>query len=183
MNDAQVIGAKYFGNNYLKSDMGRYCPCGQVMSLGHILIGCTSYKLQPLLEVMLNTLKEVSPHSAFRTLHPDEWGISLWYPLLALRMLEETALPIFKGRKTMLKALKKSRPKREWIIGNYYWMLWKWCMKEIHEDKFKFMPMFCVTLLREALLRPCPALDRAEMPDGAEQAPLAKVRLTDNAYS
>ena len=38
MNDAQVLGAKYFGTNYKKSDMGRICLCGQVMSLGHILL-------------------------------------------------------------------------------------------------------------------------------------------------
>ena len=35
----------------------------------------------------------------------DEWGSSPWYPLLAMRALEESALPIFKGRKKILKGL------------------------------------------------------------------------------
>ena len=99
----------------------------------------------------------MSPDDTFKTLHPDEWGYSLWYPLLALRAIEEAALPVFKGRKAILKALKKSRQRREWIIGNYYWALWKWRMKEIHEEKFKFVPRLCTELLRKTLLTPIPA--------------------------
>jgi len=119
---------------------GRVCPCGCIMSLGHILLGCSKYNLQPLLTILLAALEAVSPATAIRTLHPDEWGSSPWYPLLALCTIEELALPIFKGRKKMLKMLKNTRPKREWVIGNYYWMLWKWRMKEIHDDGFKFVP-------------------------------------------
>lgn len=75
MNDALVLGNKYFGTKYEKSDMGRTCPCGHVMSLGHILLGCSKYDLQPLLTTLLDALKTVSPVSMFRTLHPDEWGL------------------------------------------------------------------------------------------------------------
>jgi len=89
---------------------------------------------------------------------------------------------IFKGRKKMLKALKLSRPKREWLIGNYYWMLWKWCMKEIHEDDFKFIPISCVASLQTALLQPCPVLGKPATTCETDQAPAAKVRLTDGAY-
>ena len=129
-----------------------------------------------------DTLLKVSPKSTFKTLHPDKWGSSPWYPLLALQAIEETALPVFKGQKKMLKMLKLSRPKREWLIGNYYWLLWKWHMKEIHKDDFKFVPVFCVTSLRTALLQPCPEMARYAMAAEDDQAPVAKVRLTDGAY-
>jgi len=157
MNSAQVLGHRYYGTGLTKSDMGRSCACGEEMSLQHILLGCDAYKLQPLLDVLTDVLHSISPSSSFKTLHPDEWGHSPWYPLLALKEIEESALPIFKGRKATLKALKKSRQRREWIIGNYYWALWKWCMKEIHEEKFKFVPRFCADHLRGILLTPVPA--------------------------
>jgi len=183
MNGALVLGHRYYGTKKKKSDMGRTCPCGQEMSLRHILVGCAKYNLEPLLTVLQDALLTASPKSAFKTLHPDEWGSSPWYPIIALQALEEAALPIFKGWKKMLKALKMSRPKREWLIGTYYWMLWKWRMKEIHEDDFKFVPTFCITSLREALLQPCPGLEEATEVYKADQAPAAKVRLTDGAYS
>ena len=151
MNGTLVLGHRYYSTKKEKSDMGRMCPCGQEMSLGHILLSCTRYNLQPLFTVLEDALLVVSPKSAFRTLHPDEWGSSPWYPILALHAIEEAALPIFKGRKRMLKELKLSRPKREWLIGTYYWMLWKWRMKEIHKDDFKFVPFLCATSLKEAL--------------------------------
>jgi len=182
MNGALVLGHRYFGTNNKKSDMGRECLCGQEMSLGHILLGCTRYKLQPLFDELKNALLKVSPESAFRTLHPDEWGSSPWYPLLALQAIEEAALPIFKGRKKVLKALKLSRPRREWLIGTYYWMLWKWRMKEIHEDDFTFIPTFCIATLRTALRQPCPEVQGVAEADDPDRAPSAKVRLTDGAY-
>jgi len=113
---------------------------------------------------------------------PDEWGFSPWYPLLALRALEESALPIFKGRKKILKELTGSRQKQEWIIGNYYWVLWKWRMKEIHDDGFRFMPISCTTSLKQMLMTPCLELRVEDSTKAAEQAPGAKSRLTDGAY-
>jgi len=157
MNGAQVLGHRYYGTGLAKSDMGRFCACGEEMSLQHILLGCGTYKLQPLMDVLTDILCGVSPGSSFRTLHPDEWGRSPWYPLLARKEIEEGALPIFKGRKAALKALRKSRQRREWTIGSYYWALWKWRMKEIHEEKFKFVLHLCADLLRGALLAPVPA--------------------------
>jgi len=171
MNRAQVLGHRYYGTGLPKSDMGRFCVCGEEMSLRHILVGCGRYILQPLETVLADVLRSNSPAVAFRTLHPDEWGQSPWYPLLALRALEETALPIFKGRKAALKALKKSRQRREWIIGNYYWALWKWRMKEIHEEKFKFVPHLCAELLRGVLLAPVPA-HLLQIPSNGGDAPI-----------
>ena len=156
MNGAQVLGHRYFGTGLVKSDMGRFCACEEEMSLRHILLGCSAYVLQNLLDELTNALRKVSPDSAFKTLHPEEWGHSPWYPLLALKAIEESALPIRKGRKVLLKKMKKTRRHREWLIGNYYWALWKWRMKEIHDDRFRFVPLMCVGALRDILLTPLP---------------------------
>ena len=157
MNGAQVIGHRYHGTGQAKSDMGRFCACDEEMSLRHILLGCDAYKLQPLLDALTDALRKVSPHNSFKTLHPDEWGYSPWYPLLALKEIEESALPIAKGRKALLKSLTKTRQTREWMIGNYYWALWKWRMKEVHEPDFKFVPIFCVESLHKILVTPIPS--------------------------
>jgi len=156
MNGVQVLGHRYFGTGATKSDMGRLCLCSTKMSLGHILLGCDAYRLQLLMDVLKDVLGSFSLPQSFKTLHPDEWGVSPWYPLLALRELEEAAFPIVKGRKLLLKSLGKSRQHREWVIVNYYWALWKWRMKDIHDAKFKFIPHLCKGLLRQTLLAPVP---------------------------
>jgi len=156
MNGAQVLGHRYYGSGHSKSDMGRCCPCDKEMSLGHVLVGCSAYKLQPLVDVLLEVLTSFQTPHGFKTLTPDEWGTSPWYPLLALRELEELAFPIVKGRKKILKELKKSRQRRLWVIGNYYWALWKWRMKEIHDESFTFVPRYCTTQLCDVLNMPVP---------------------------
>jgi len=175
MNGAQVLGHRYHGQGHERSDMGRFCPCGLEMTLGHILLGCDVYRLQPLMTVLLAALGTLHPDSSFKTLSPDSWGTSPWYPLLALGVLEETAYPIVKGRKKILKKLKKSRQRREWMIGNYYWALWKWRMKEIHDTSFNFMPASCVASLRDTLAIPVPAHLQAQLAadEGSEGLPCA----------
>jgi len=157
MNRAQVLGHRYYGQGHAKSNMGRICLCGVEMTLGHILIGCSAYVLHPLLTALMAALDVLHPTLSFKTLSPDSWGTSPWFPLLALRALEEAAYPIVKGRKRILKSLKKSRQRREWMIGNYYWALWKWRMKEIHDASFKFVPTNCVSSLTDTLSAPVPA--------------------------
>jgi len=181
MNRAQVLGHRYYGTGVAKSDMGRFCPCGDEMSLGHILLGWSAYDLQTLMAELLDVLHQCSPALGFKTLHPDEWGASPWYPLLALKELEEAVLPIVKGRKKMLKDLRRTRQKREWIMGNYYWALWKWRMKEIHDTKFKFVPFVCICLLREMLHTPVPPHMLPCMSDEEDNvsAPKASVRPPD----
>jgi len=173
MNGAQVLGHRYHGRGHEKSDMGRFCLCGQEMALGHVLLGCDVYKLQPLMAVLLAALDALHPGSSFKTLSPDSWGTSPWYPLLALGSLEEAAYPIVKGRKAILKKLKKSRQRREWMIGNYYWALWKWRMKEIHDAGFNFMPANCVPSLRDTLAMPVPVHLLTQLADdgGGEESP------------
>ena len=156
MNGAQVLGHRYHGRGHERSNMGRFCPCGIEMTLGHILVGCEAYALQPLMEVLLAALSALHPGSSFKTLSPDSWGASPWYPLLALGSLEELTYPIVKGRKKIIKGLKKSRQRRVWMIGTYYWALWKWRMKEIHDTSFNFMPANCVASLRDTLALPVP---------------------------
>jgi len=141
------------------------------MSLGHTLLGCVAYNLQPLMATLMAALDDVHHGSGFKTLSPDSWGTSPWYPLLALKELEEAAYPIVKGRRKILKGLKKSRQRREWMIGNYYWALWKWRMKEIHDADFNFVPTNCVTSLHNMLATPVPAhlqVLETEKEDGEE---------------
>jgi len=173
MNGTQVLGHRYYGQGHAKSDMGRLCLCREEMTLGHILLGCGAYALQPLMESLLTILGTLHPGSSFRTLSPDSWGASPWFPLLALGALEEAAYPIVKGRKKILKTLKKSRRQREWIIGNYYWALWKWRMKEIHDADFKFVPANCVSSLIDTLsaLVPAHMAGRAAENDGDKVLP------------
>ena len=40
--------------------------------------------------------------------------------------------------------------------SNYYWALWKWRMKEIHDASFTFVPRNCVDLLNKILSTPVP---------------------------
>jgi len=171
MNGAQVLGHRYHGWGHERSDMGRFCPCGLEMTLGHILLGCDVYRLQPLMAVLLTALGALHPGSSFKTLSPDSWGTSPWYPLLALGSLEDFAYPIVKGRKKILKNLKKSRQRREWMIGNYYWALWKWRMKEIHDVGFNFVPANCVASLHDTLAVPVPAhlLTRLTEDEGSKE--------------
>jgi len=173
MNRAQVLGHRYYGQGHTKSDMGRLCLCGMEMTLGHILLGCSAYMLHPLMTSLLTVLDALHPKSNFKTLYPDSWGASPWFPLLALGALEEAAYPIVKGRKGILKSLKKSRQQREWIIGNYYWALWKWRMKEIHDAGFKFVPVNCVASLLNTLSTPVPAhmLKRAAADEDGKKPP------------
>jgi len=143
------------------------------MTLGHILLGCSAYVLQPLMECLLTVLGTLHPTSGFKTLSPDSWGASPWFPLLALGAIEDAAYPIVKGRKKILKDLRKSRQQREWIIGNYYWALWKWRMKEIHDVDFKFVPANCATSMLDVLSTPVPAhmVKRGTADESSEKPP------------
>jgi len=152
------------------------------MSLDHILTGCSQYDLRPLMSLLLDSLRVVSPTAVLKTLHLNEWGSSPWYPLLALRALEHNALRPFKGVKKVIKKLKESRPWREWLIGSFFWAIWKWRMKEIHNDNFRFVPLSCTDSLQSVLsaLRPEPTVKKNT--EDKAQAPAAKARLTDGAY-
>jgi len=136
MNGTQVLGINYHG----RSDRGRRCRCGATMSLDHILLGCYRYDVAPLRVVLLTHLARVSPPVFCRSLRPDEWHPSPWYPLLALKRVEQGAVKPSKALKKPEKSLSLSRPAREWLIGTYFWLLWRWRMKEIHDDSFLFVP-------------------------------------------
>jgi len=147
MNGTLVLGHRYHG----RSDLGRHCKCGMEMSLDHILVGCVRYKLGSLQAVLLEHLQRISPPLPTRSLRPDEWGLSPWYPLLALRRLEQNKFRSSRTLKRPNEALSLSRPVREWLIGNYFWHLWRWRMKEIHDPPFLFIPDLFVSTLAAAL--------------------------------
>jgi len=152
INGNQVLGSSYHG----KSDLGRKCRCGSTMSLDHILLGCYRYDLSPLQVVLRRHLAKVSPSVFCRSLWPDEWHPSPWYPLLALRRVERNAARPTKTLKNPGKALSSSRPQREWLIGTYFWNLWRWRMKEIHDTSFWFIPHLLVDVLGDVLGAPPP---------------------------
>jgi len=134
------------------------------------------------MSMLLDSLQKVSPPASLKTLHPDEWGSSPWYLLLVLQALEHNVMRPFKGMKAVVKKLKDSRPQREWMISSFFWALWKWHMKEIHDDKFRFVPMSCADSLQRILSKPCPEHDTKRSMEDKAQAPAAKARLMDGAY-
>jgi len=50
--------------------------------------------------------------------------------------------------------------------SNYYWALWKWRMKEVHDADFKFVPANCVASLLDTLSTPVPAHLLRQTPTG-----------------
>jgi len=179
MNGALVLGRRYFG----KSETGCVCMCGQEMSLDHILSRCSRYDLKPLLQVLLDGLCKVSPAAYLKTLHPDEWTMSPWYPLLVLHMLEQNALRPTNGLHHPNKALRASWLRREWLIGSYFWALWKWHMKEIHDDTFQFKPQTCVEALENMLSTQCLVSHTGGNAGDDNQPPAAKHSKTDGTYT
>jgi len=147
MNGTQVLGVNYHG----RSDRGRKCRCGATMSLDHILLGCYRYDVTPLRMVLLAHLAKVSPPASCHSLRPDEWHPSPWYPLLALKRVERDAIRSSRILRNPGKSLSLSRPTREWLIGTYFWLLWRWRMKEIHDDSFLFVPRLMADALDGAL--------------------------------
>jgi len=147
MNGTQVLGVNYHG----KSDQGRRCRCGATMSLDHILLGCYRYDVAPLRAVLLTHLAKVSPPVFCRSLRPDEWHPSPWYPLIALQRIERGVVRPSKALGDPGRSLSSTRPAREWLIGTYFWLLWRWRMKDIHDDSFLFVPQLLTTALDGAL--------------------------------
>jgi len=136
MNGAQAIGHQYKG----KCDLLRTCPCGVELSLDHILLGCVRYNLSALEQVMHDRLREISPRLYHKSLHPDSWKPSPWYPLLALKRVEQGSVKLSKAMLKPNKAFSDSRRAREWVIGSFFWAVWKWWMKEANEPGFRFLP-------------------------------------------
>jgi len=179
MNGTLVIGHRYHG----MSDMGRSCRCGAELSLGHMLMGCAEYKQQGLMDVLLDRLRVIGPVVSLKTLWPDEWGVSGWYPLLALSALELNAIRPSKSLRKPNRALQDSRPAREWLIGSYFWMIWKWRMKEIHAADFRYRPENCGDAMGQALKATPPGtnpVDDAARSDGTMRVKTGK---TDGAYT
>jgi len=150
MNSGQAIGRHFFG----KQDSGWRCSCGVILSMDHILQGCRAYDLSSLQGVLIEVLKAHTPPFFLRSLWPLDWHPSPWYPLIALKGLEDVPVKATKDHPKPSTSLSSSRPKREWIIGSYLWQIWKWRMKDIHEAGFIFVPHRHVDALKKVLLEP-----------------------------
>jgi len=70
------IGATWFG----PLERGRTCSCGDELTLLHVWTSCATHDLTPLLQTLRDRLLALPPAAPAWT-HP-------WYPLLALRELE-----------------------------------------------------------------------------------------------
>jgi len=149
MHQAQAVGHRYRGERELM----KTCPCGCELSLDHILMGCARYNLSSLEQILHDRLREISPKVWHKSLHPDSWKPTPWYPLLALKRVEQNSI---KPSRTLLKpneAFSKMRSAREWVIGLYFWTIWKWRMAEANEPNFRFLPARQESNLREILAR------------------------------
>jgi len=149
MHQAQAIGHQYHGERELM----RTCLCGHELSLDHILLGCIRYNLSGLDQVMHDRLREISPKVWHKSLHPDSWKPSPWYPLLALKRVEQNSIKPSKAMPKPNEAFSKSRSAREWVIGLYFWAIWKWRMAEANEPSFRFLPARQENNLREILAK------------------------------
>jgi len=150
MNSGQAIGRHFFG----RQDSGWRCSCGVTLSMDHILLGCGAYDLSDLQGVLVEVLEAHTPPFFLKSLRPLDWHPSPWYPLIALKGLEDVPIKATPAHPKPSTSLLNSRPKREWIIGSYLWQVWKWRMKDIHEAGFVFVPYRHVDVLKRILLEP-----------------------------
>ena len=120
MTRSLPIRATWFGT----MECGRTCSCGAKLTLLHVWTSCATHDLAPLLQTLRDRLPALPPAPPAGT-HP-------WYPLLALRELENAR----RVGKKAAKELRRSQPKREWAIGSYLWLLWTNRMKEVHGEGY-----------------------------------------------
>ena len=125
---ALPIGHRYRGP---LADM-RVCPCSCPLSLAHILTGCDAFPISPLYQdFLVPRLRDLAPSASCRTMYPDEWSSHdglLWFPVLCLQSLEYSGTS-----RAVWRELNSSRSDREWAIGSFFWAVWKYRMKLIHE--------------------------------------------------
>ena len=129
----EALGSLPFSSpDWVSSRVPLSCCCGESLSLDHIFTGCASYRLAPLLGSLEDRLQVISPPLFhLRSLRPDKWHPSPWYPLIALKAVEvHTARPSEACPKPD-QALMTTHPQREWAIGSFLWFVWKKRMKEL----------------------------------------------------
>ena len=133
---ALPIGHRYHGP---LADM-RVCPCSCPLSLSHILSGCVAFPVTPLYhDILLPRLRALAPSASCRSVCPDEWSTRdglPWFPLLCLKFLEFSS-----HSRAVRQQLVSSRSDREWAIGSFFWAVWKYRMKLIHEPPGFFSAM------------------------------------------
>ena len=132
------------------------CGCGVHLSLAHILSGCALYDLSLLMASLAERLRVISPPLfGLRSLRPDEWHPSPWFPLIALKAVEYRAARPTKECPKPSQALADSCGQREWAIGTFFWFVWKKRMKELFASpKYTMCMADCNTELRTLLRLP-----------------------------
>ena len=139
---ALPIGHRYHGP---LADMCT-CPCSCPLSLSHILSGCDAFPISSLyLDILLPRLREIAPSASCRTMFPDEWSSPdglIWFPLLCLKSLEYS-----ETSRAVRRQLSSSRSDREWAIGSFFWAVWKYRMKLIHEQPNFFSSIEAATFI------------------------------------
>jgi len=137
------------------------CGCGVHLSLAHILTRCGLYDLSPLTASLAERLKAVSPPLfGLRSLRPDEWHPSPWFPLIALKAVEYRAVRPTKECPKPSRALADSHSQQEWAIGMFFWFVWKKRMKELFASPKYTMCMVDCNAELCALLRLPPLVGR-----------------------
>jgi len=151
----------FYCSEWVSAKASFTCSCGVGISLDHILTGCAAYDLTPLSMSLAEKLREVSPPLFhLRSLRPDEWRPSPWFPLIALKAVEYRAARPTGACPKPSRALADSRSRQEWAIGIFLWFVWKKRMKELFASpKFVFRTRDCVEEFH-ALLRLPPLIGR-----------------------
>ena len=129
-----VTGALPIGSSWYGRDIGlQFCPCGDPapLDLFHVFHGCSHFPVQQLYtDVLWPAL--LATHNGelwHKSLDPDSWYRGWWFPLLCLKRLA------YCGTSDKVRhALCKLVPTREWILGSFYWCLWRACLDLAHSS-------------------------------------------------
>ena len=150
-----VTGALPIGTGWYGWDIGlQFCPCGDPapLDLFHVFRGCSHFPVQCLYaDVLWPAL--LATHDGrlwHKSLDPDCWYHGWWFPLLCLKRLAYCGASD-KVRRTLCKSV----PAREWILGSFYWHLWRAHMDLAHNpDPWVNLPALAATIERDFSIGP-----------------------------
>ena len=150
-----ITGSLPLGSSWRgRLQLGCSCSCGSELTLLHIWSGCPDHIITPLVEIVHSHISSLQGHSAsLLSLNIWLWSHP-WFPLLALRELENSR----RLGKPTSKTLKSTRPEREWAVGSLLWLLWTNRMSQVHNNESApahlLGPALQRTLLTPKHLRP-----------------------------
>ena len=150
-----VTGALPIGSSWYGRDIGlQFCPCGDPapLDLFHIFRGCSHFPIQCLyVDVLWPAL--IATHGGklwHKSLDPDCWYRGWWFPILCLKRLAHCGTT-----DKVRRALCRSVPDREWILGSFYWRLWRTRMDLAHSrDPWINLPTLAAAIEHDFSLGP-----------------------------